>query len=321
MGSKQKQGKKKKWLRIIGLVVLFLIIGIGAYAYSVYHSLTSAVDTMHKPIERKGSEKRTEEVTLEKKDPFSVLMLGVDEREGDKGRSDTIIVLTVNPNKNSIKMLSIPRDTRTEIIGHNTVDKINHAYAFGGEEMSMNTVEHFLDIPIDYYVKINMEGFKDIVNAVGGITINNPFAFSDYGYDFKKGNITLDGDEALVFVRMRKQDPSGDYGRQQRQRLVIQGVIDKGASFSSLTRFNNIFGALGKNVKTNLTFDEMIDIQKNYKDTRHNLEQIQMEGEGKYINSISYQIISEEEQKRVQDELKAHLELDASAGTTGIPSS
>ncbi|MDQ0156948.1 polyisoprenyl-teichoic acid--peptidoglycan teichoic acid transferase TagU [Robertmurraya andreesenii] len=321
MGSRQKQGKKKKWLRVIGLVVLFLIIGIGAYAYSVYHSLTSAVDTMHKPIERKVSEKRTEEVTLEKKEPFSVLMLGVDERKGDKGRSDTIIVLTVNPNKNSIKMLSIPRDTRTEIIGHGTVDKINHAYAFGGEEMSMNTVEHFLDIPIDYYVKINMEGFKDIVNAVGGITINNTFAFSDYDYDFKKGNITLNGDEALVFVRMRKQDPSGDYGRQQRQRLVIQGVIDKGASFSSLTRFNDIFGALGKNVKTNLTFDEMIDIQKNYKDTRHNLEQIQMEGEGKYINSISYQIISKEEQKRVQDELKSHLELDASAGTTETPSS
>lgn len=323
MGAKQKHrknhNKKKKWLLISGIIFLLILFGLGAYVYSIYHSLTTAVDTMHKPIERKVSEKRTEEVTLEKKEPFSVLMLGVDEREGDKGRSDTIIVLTVNPNKNSIKMLSIPRDTRTEIIGHDTVDKMNHAYAFGGEEMSMNTVEHFLDIPIDYYVKINMEGFKDIVNAVGGITINNPFAFSDYGYDFKKGNITLDGDEALVFVRMRKQDPSGDYGRQQRQRLVIQGVIDKGASFSSLTRFHNIFGALGKNVKTNLTFDEMIDIQKNYKDTRHNLEQIQMEGEGKYINSISYQIISEEEQKRVQDELKAHLELDATEGTAGTP--
>ena len=64
-------------------------------------------------------------------------MLGVDEREGDSGRSDTMIVLTVNPNQNSIKMLSIPRDTRTEIVGHGTTDKINHAYAFGREEMSI----------------------------------------------------------------------------------------------------------------------------------------------------------------------------------------
>lgn len=306
---RSKSRKKKKWLLVTLIVILFIMIGAGVYAYTIYDTLTTAVDTMHKPIERKVSEKRTDEIVLEEREPFSVLMLGVDEREGDKGRSDTIIVLTVNPNLNSIKMLSIPRDTRTEIVGRDELDKINHAYAFGGVEMSINTVEKFLDIPIDYYVKINMDGFKDIVNAVGGITIDNPFAFSDYGYDFKEGSIDLDGDEALVFVRMRKQDPSGDFGRQQRQRLVIQGVIDKGASFSSLTRFGEIFGALGKNVKTNLTFAEMMDIQKNYRDTRHHLEQIQMEGEGKYISSIYYQIISDEEQKSVQDELKKHLEL------------
>lgn len=309
MGSEKKVGKKRKWLRIVGIIIVLMFIGVGAYAYSVYHSLTTAVDTMHKPIEREVSEKRTEEIILEEKEPFSVLMLGVDEREGDKGRSDTIIVLTVNPNSNSIKMLSIPRDTRTEIIGRDKLDKINHAYAFGGEKMSMDTVEHFLDIPIDYYVTINMEGFKDIVDAVGGITVHNPFAFSDYGYDFAKGDINLNGDEALVFVRMRKQDPSGDYGRQDRQRAVIQGVIEKGASFGSLTRFGDIFAALGKNVRTNLTFSEMVDIQKNYKETRHNLEQIQLEGVGEYINSISYQIVSEEEQARVQNELKDHLEL------------
>lgn len=311
MRSTTKKRKRNRWLLVTLIVSLLIILGIGVYAYTVYHSLTTAVDTMHKPIERKVSEKRTEEITLEKKEPFSALVLGVDEREGDKGRSDTIIILTVNPNMNSIKMLSIPRDTRTEIVGHGKLDKINHAYAFGGEEMSMNTVEKLLDIPIDYYVKINMDGFKDIVNAVGGITIDNPFAFTVDEFDFKKGTIHLDGDGALVFVRMRKQDPSGDFGRQQRQRLVIQGVIDKGASFSSLTRFGEIFGALGKNVKTNLTFAEMIDIQKNYKETRHNLEQIQLEGYGEYIQSIYYQIISEEEQKRVQDELKEHLELSA----------
>lgn len=309
MDSDTKRKKRRKWLLIIGSAILFIFIGIGVYAYSVYHSLTTAVDTMHKPIERKISEKRVEEITLEKKDPFSVLMLGVDEREGDVGRSDTMIVLTVNPNKNSIKMLSIPRDTRTEIVGRGTMDKINHAYAFGGEQMSIDTIEAFLDIPIDYYVKINMQGFEDIVNAVGGISVDSPFAFNEYGYQFNKGPNNLNGEEALVYVRMRKQDPSGDYGRQQRQRQVIQGVINKGASLSSLTRFHDIFDALGKNIETNLTFEEMMDIQKNYKDTRHNLEQIQLEGTGKYINSVSYQIVSEEEQQRVQNELKEHLEL------------
>jgi polyisoprenyl-teichoic acid--peptidoglycan teichoic acid transferase len=139
----QSKGKKKRtWPRVTVIIFLLLFIGVGVYVYSVYSSLTKTVNTMHQPVERET--KRPADVTLEQKDPFSVLMLGVDERPGDRGRSDTIIVLTINPEMNSVKMLSIPRDTRTEIVGRGTQDKINHAYAFGGVEMSMDTVEDFL---------------------------------------------------------------------------------------------------------------------------------------------------------------------------------
>src|SRR3954462_3815143 len=220
MRTDRKPKKGKRWLKITGIVLVLLLVGAGAYAFTVYNSLTNTVDTMHQPIEREKSEKRPEEITLTKQDPFSILMLGVDEREGDSGRSDTMIVLTVNPNKNSIKMLSIPRDTRTKIIGRGTVDKINHAYAFGGEEMSMATVESLLDIPIDYYIKVNMEGFKDIVDAVGGIQVNNDLDFKQDGHHFTVGQINLNGDQALSFVRMRYEDPNGDFGRQERQRQV-----------------------------------------------------------------------------------------------------
>jgi polyisoprenyl-teichoic acid--peptidoglycan teichoic acid transferase len=304
-----KTKKKRVWLRVTLSIFALLFIGAGAYVYSIYHSLTAAVDTMHQPIEREKSEKRIEEVTLDQKDPFSILMLGVDERDGDRGRSDTMIVLTVNPNTQSVKMLSIPRDTRTEIIGHGTVDKINHAYAFGQEEMAMATVENLLDIPIDYYVRVNMEGFQDIVDAVGGISVNNTFTFSQDGHQFTEGLLNLDGEEALSYVRMRYEDPQGDFGRQQRQRQVIQGVVNKGASFSSLTKFDDIFSALGKNVKTNITFDEMVEIQKNYKDAAKSIEQLQLTGSGTKINGIYYLIISDDEKARVQNELKTQLEL------------
>jgi polyisoprenyl-teichoic acid--peptidoglycan teichoic acid transferase len=310
MRSDQHKGKKKRtWLRVVGVIFLLLVIGVGAYVFNVYSSLTEAVDTMHQPIEREKSEKRLEEVTFEKKDPFSVLMLGVDARPGDKGRSDTMIVLTVNPELNSIKMLSIPRDTRTQIVGRGFDDKINHAYAFGGVEMSMDTVENFLDIPIDYYMQVNMEGFEDIVNAVGGVTVNNNLAFKEGAHNFPEGELVLNGKEALSYVRMRKQDPNGDFGRQQRQRQVIQGVISKGASFSSLTKFDDIFEALGKNVKTNITFDEMVDIQKHYKSAGKDVQQIQLQGAGTKIDKIYYQVVSEEEKQRVQQELKEHLKL------------
>ncbi|MGG0888369.1 LytR family transcriptional regulator [Cytobacillus horneckiae] len=307
--SRHNRKKKGKWLKITGIVVLLLFLGAGIYAFTVYKSLTNAVETMHQPINREKSEKRQEQIALKNKEPFSVLMLGVDEREGDKGRSDTMIVLTVNPNEKSIKMVSIPRDTRTEIIGRGVQDKINHAYAFGNEEMSMATVENFLDIPLDYYIKVNMEGFKDIVDAVGGITVNSSLEFSQNKHQFVKGQNSLDGDAALAYIRMRKEDPNGDFGRQDRQRQVIQGIIKKGVSFNSLTNFDDIFAALGQNVRTNLSYKEMVDIQKNYRDAAGNIEQMTISGSGQTINNVWYLVVDESEQVRIQNLLKSHLEL------------
>lgn len=304
-----KKKKWPKWLNVIGMVVLLLIFGVGAYAFTVYNSLTNAVDTMHQPIDREKSDKRQEPVTLEKQQPFSVLMMGVDEREGDRGRSDTLIVLTVNPNTKTTKMLSIPRDTRTEIIGKGIEDKINHAYAFGGVEMSMDTVENFLDIPLDYYMQINMESFQDIVDAVGGVKVKNDLDFTYEGVHFPQGEILLNGDKTLKYSRMRYEDPRGDFGRQSRQRQIIQGVINKGASLTSLTKFNEIFEALGKNVKTNMKFDEMVYIQKNYKTAGKSIQQMEVSGSGTKIDGVYYYLVPDEEKQKLQQALKEHLEL------------
>jgi polyisoprenyl-teichoic acid--peptidoglycan teichoic acid transferase len=305
---RRRKRLRPKWRNIIGLFLFIILIAGGIYGFTVYHSFNKAVATMHEPLDDKQSkEKQTE--ALKKKEPFSVLMLGVDEREGDSGRSDTMIVLTVNPNNNSVKMLSIPRDTMTEIVGKGKEDKINHAYAFGGVPMAVDTVESFLDIPIDYYVKINMEGFKDIIDTVGGINVENDLAFKVEKFSFPAGKIHLNGDEALAFIRMRYDDPNGDFGRQERQRQVIQAVIKEGASVSSLSKAPDIFQAIGSNVKTNLTFEEMISIQKNYKEAGKNIEQLTIISEGKMIDNIYYGIVTIAEQQRIQDELKAQLEM------------
>ncbi|KIL49829.1 LytR family transcriptional regulator [Jeotgalibacillus soli] len=302
--------KKRKWLRWVLLSVLVIMIGAGAYVFSIFQSLSSATDRMHQPIDREVSDKRPEAVKFNEQDPFSVLMLGVDEREGDAGRSDTIIVMTVNPAEQTTKLLSIPRDTLTEIVGRGTNDKINHAYAFGGVEMAMDTVENFLDIPIDYYVQVNMEGFQDIVDSVGGITVNNSFAFESGGYSFSEGQITLDGEEALAYSRMRYEDPNGDFGRQERQRQVIQAVIQEGADISSLWNFGNIFDALGSNIKTNLTFDQMVEIQGEYRAAASNIEQTSIEtGSGQRIDGIYYYVVPEEELAAIQASLKEQLNL------------
>ena len=304
-----KTKKKRKWLRITLITLSVLIVLSGIYIYSVYQSLTNAVDTMHQPINRIVPGKRTDDLNLGKNEPFSVLLLGVDQRSGDVGRSDSIIVMTVNPKKESIHMVSIPRDTRTEIIGKGIQDKINHAYAYGGVEMSMATVENFLDIPIDYFIQVNMEGFKEIVDAVGGVTVNNDLDFTYEGVHFPKGEIELNGEKALKYSRMRYEDPRGDFGRQQRQRQIIQAIIKEGASLNTLVNYGDIFEALGKNIRTNLTFDEMVEIQSNYKDASKQMEQHQVKGQGQMINSIYYYIVPDEERQRLQQLLKDHLEI------------
>lgn len=307
--ERHKPKKKRKGLKIFLIVLVVLVASVVAYGYSIYHNLNKAANSVHSPIDREPEVKRPTNLALDKREPFSVLMLGVDQRKGDKGRSDTMIVMTVNPNKKSMEMLSIPRDTRVEIVGKGKDDKINHSYAFGGVEMSMNTVEKYLDIPIDYYVKMNMEGFKEIVDAVGGVTVNNDLDFSEGGYHFNKGNIDLNGAEALSYARMRKKDARGDFGRQMRQRQVIQGVINKGANISALWKYDDVLKALSTNVETNISFDEMKSIQKNYMDARHSIDQIEIKGSGSTIGGVWYYIVPQEERQNIQTRLKEHLEI------------
>ncbi|MFS0904262.1 LytR family transcriptional regulator [Priestia aryabhattai] len=306
---RKRKPKKKKGFKIALAIILLLILGIGIYGYSVYSSVANTLNRTHEPLSREKSEKRSEKVSLAKHDPISILLLGVDQRGADRGRSDSLMLLTVNPDKQSVKMVSIPRDTRTEIVGKGTQDKINHAYAFGGIDMSINTVESFLDVPIDYYVQVNMESFKDIVDAVGGVTVNNTLDFTYEDHHFEKGALELNGENALKYSRMRYDDPRGDFGRQSRQQQIIQAVIDEGASIKSLTNYGTILDAIGNNVKTNLTFNDMKEIQSNYKEARNNMEHIQINGTGEKINGIYYYKVPDAERTKISQTLKENLNL------------
>jgi polyisoprenyl-teichoic acid--peptidoglycan teichoic acid transferase len=300
---------KKKWMLLAGIIALIVFTPI-IWLIVFYMNAAGAVAEMHEPIGREISVMREAEVIFKKKDPFSVLLLGVDEREGDAGRSDTIIVMTVNPTEQSTKMISIPRDTYTEIIGRNAKDKINHAYAFGGTPMAVASVESLLNIPIDYIATINMEGFESIVDAISGISIMNDLDFHVDNHVFPKGEIQLDGEAALMYVRMRYEDPRGDFGRQDRQKKVIEGVLRKGASLTGLMNYKSVFNALGNNVRTNMTFDEMITIQKNYRSALGEVEQLHFQdGNGQRMDGIWYYLMDDEELSDITEELRRHLEL------------
>ncbi|EFI83182.1 LCP family glycopolymer transferase [Listeria grayi] len=307
--DKHRQKKSRKGLKIFFLILLLLIIIIAAVLGIAYWKTNKTFDKIYNPIEGK---KKTS-VTLNGSTPFSVLIMGVDERPGDRGRSDTLIATTINGKTNKTQMLSIPRDTKTEIIGHNSNEKINAAYAYGGVKMASDTTTEFLKgIPFNYYVKMNMEGFHDLVDAVGGVTVYNDTEGISLGKKvFHKGNVTLDGDNALAYVRIRKTDAQGDFGRQKRQQQVITAIVKKVLSANVVLSFNKIMNAVGDNVQTDFTLEDVTRIAKNYRGAVNNVENLQVQGTGGKINNSGpwYYSVSDNERTRLHDELAKNLEM------------
>lgn len=297
----------KRVFKVSGIILLAIILVLAGYVGYLYFSVSSTVNNqMHEDVDR-TTEKRP--VDMKENEPLAFLVLGTDERGTERGRTDTIIIITVNPELGSMKMVSIPRDTRTTIVGKGIEDKINHAHAFGGVPMAIATVESYLDIPIDYYMKVNMEGFKDIVDAVGGVTVNNKFAFTQSKIHFPEGEQRLNGEQALAYVRMRKKDPRGDFGRNDRQKEVIAAIIKESIQISSIPKLTSIIGAVGQNVRTDINFDELKVLQANYGHTYKNIDTLQLVGSGKRINNIYYLVVPEAERARVSGELREHLGL------------
>ncbi|MDN6255738.1 MAG: LCP family protein [Tetragenococcus koreensis] len=305
--SHKKTSRGKKIFRAVLIVVLILVLAIVGVAVKVYLDVSGSVGNTYENVDRDNSRN----IDFSDEDPFSILLLGIDSGDlgrEEQGRSDTLMVATVNPQENKSTLVSIPRDTYVDIVGEDKQDKINHAYAFGGTSMAMDTASEFLDIPIDHYVSINMKGIKELVDAVGGVDVNNDleFTFDDYNYEF--GKIHLNGDQALGYLRMRHDDPEGDYGRQGRQRAVVEAVVDKALSLSGATQYRSILDALEGNMKTDLSFSNMRTIALDYRNAFSNIDQLQLQGEGFMQDGVSYQRVDENELQEVQEALQDQLQ-------------
>lgn len=304
---KKRRKVKKRWtpLKIMLLIALVLVVAVGGFIGYTYYQVDQTVKKIQSPVKNTGDK------VVEEQRPVSVLLLGVDQRPGERGRSDSIMVMTLNPTRNESRLISIPRDTKVDIVGKGTNDKINHAYSFGGPEMAIKTVEKFLNIPINYYAEINMEGFTSLVDAVGGVTVNNDIDFTVSGTHFPVGKVNLDGKSALKFTRMRYEDPRGDFGRQMRQREVIAQVANKLSSDVSVSNFNAIMDVVGKNAQTNVSFKPMRTLAFDYMDAFRNQKNLKLEGTGgKEGDGIYYWHPTEDSLKETQTALRYSLDME-----------
>ncbi|MBS4462477.1 LCP family protein [Aerococcaceae bacterium zg-B36] len=228
--------------------------------------------------------------------PMSILLLGTDTGalgRDEIGRSDVLMVMTVNPTTERVTLTSIPRDTYVEIVGHGTKDKINHAYAFGGPQMSMDTVNQFFQMKLDYYIVVNMKGIEQIVDAVGGIDVTPPTSFEITGFTFNAGETThINGEQALAYARERYTS-GGDYARQERQREIIQAVMSKVSTADSIFNLQEILTAMNQNVQTDLNMVTILQLFSEYRDKVGEIETHQLSGTGTMIDGVYYDLADE----------------------------
>ena len=225
----------------------------------------------------------------------NIIVLGVDERakEHDVGRSDTLFVVMFDTNKKAASLLSVPRDTRVRIKGHGW-DKINHAYAYGGRELTQKTTEELLGIKINNYVMVDFKGFVGLADAIGGVDINvekNMYYYDEWdGFkiDLKKGMQHMDGKTAIQYVRYR--DEEGDIGRIRRQQHFMMAVYDRITSANMLLHIPGLAKQLTNMVKTDLPLTDMVDLGRvlHAMVKSKGLAMATVPGTPEYIDGISY---------------------------------
>ena len=236
-------------------------------------------------------------ISAKNNERVNIMLMGVDERNKDVGRSDTLMVASLDSAQDTVSLLSIPRDTRVKIKRHG-YDKINAAYAYGGEELSQSTVESLLGIDINHYVIVNTHSFVDLIDALGGIDIEvedrmqyeDPWD-DDGGLviDLKPGMQHMDGKTAVTYVRYR--DAEGDAGRVRRQQRFMRACLDKLTDPSIVMKLPDVLNEARKVVKTDLSIGEMIEIAQTLKiadESEDGLKTGIVPGRWLYINGVSY---------------------------------
>ena len=283
MGNGDKKNKSSYVKYILILVVVFILSGmVGAFFAN------ALVD--NKPDYNEDDKKGM----LVAKDKATVMIMGVDERADDVG-SDTLMIATLDPDKNQAALLSVPRDTRVKIKGHG-FDKINAAYAYGGRKLTQETIESLLNTHIDHYIKINVHGFTKIIDALGGIDIDvekrmyyeDPWDDDGGLYiDLQPGMQHMDGKTAITYVRYR--DEEGDIGRIKRQQNFMKAVMDKLVSPTIIPKLPAIVSAVSDSVETDMSVSEILSFLGTLQDAKDNgLKSEMLPGKPVYIEGISY---------------------------------
>jgi polyisoprenyl-teichoic acid--peptidoglycan teichoic acid transferase len=302
----KKRGHRKLFIFMSAVLFVFIIFAVGTAV--TFYDFFNAISSNPSGIKPK--------VVMDRNEPVNILIMGVDIGEPGSNskynskRTDTIMLLHYNPQNQQGDIISIPRDLLVVI--NNKNQKINAAHVIGGAAYTIACVEALLDINVNYYGKLNYEGFRDIIDIIGGIEmeITHRMEYDDPGQNlhirFNKGDIVhLDGKKAEEFFRWRKNNDgtgleTGDLGRIENQHLFIEKVIDKLKTAAIIPKIPQILRTIPQYVETNMSSEEILRYGTAI--SRLNKEEINMitlHGDPVDIDGISYLIYDEKKNKDV----------------------
>lgn len=319
--KKTKKNKGKIWLIVLG--VLF-VLGIGGFIFRkelmvlafdtfLADTVKNTLDGSYVPIDQppgKGGDESLLNVADLAKEPFSVLLLGTDQRDDEIARTDSIIYSVVRPADNKVLLISIPRDSYVEMVGTPTMEgtrsktKINAAYAYGGAQMSVDTVEALLEHDVNYYATINFNGLTDVVDALGGVELPITETIENKQADHEKFTIEANkpmyfGTDALNYVRYREDS---DFKRTERHRIFLKQVLNRMKSIENLTKIPELIGIAGQNFKTNMNSDFMLSLAKTVilNDATPEISSHMLQGEGVSRDAWYYELDDEDLEETIE---------------------
>ena len=294
--KRKKHGKAKKAILIVLAVIVVLCVAVGAAAALYMNSIS---DSMKMDSEQQSElDTVLSESTVQ--EPYYVLLLGSDAREGDTAsRSDTMILVRVDANVGKATLVSIPRDTKVEIEGHGT-QKINAAYAFGGPAGAVEAVENMSGIEISHYAEIHFDELEKAVDQLGGIWVDVPVSSNQTGsshsqYQFDAGMQKMTGEQVLVFARERYGYNEGDFQRAENQRIVVQSLADAVLSLPP-TDLPGTVQSLANCISTDYSLNELIELAQTFQGAEHYyFYSAMVPSTTKTIDGVSYTITLEDE--------------------------
>lgn len=304
--ARRKKKRGRPLLLVIG-IILVLAAGSGLLfkkqlALFAFHTffesgIKDTLEGSYVPLE--GEEQSDTAEADDPDKPFSLLLIGTDQREDEPARSDTLIFSVVRPTDNRMLLLSIPRDSYATIVGYkgDVKSKINSAYAHGGVNMTINTVEKLLDQPIQYYATVNFKGLINIVDTLGGVKLPITKDIVNKQKDHEKFTIEANkpiysGQEALNYVRYREDS---DFNRTARQREFIGQLFSRIKTFNNMTKIDDVIRIGGSNLQTNMKPDKVIDLAESTFKVSPQITSYMLKGKDSMKSGVYYYILDEDD--------------------------